>query len=68
MNLEEKVKVMVDARCPDIAESEKVMLTSFLTAECWSIINEYIHEWSKAQMRERTKSARKYIEKVQGEG
>ena len=49
MNLNDRIQTVVEKYCSQLDDGDKVMLTSFLAAECFSIINEYIHEYQKTQ-------------------
>ena len=56
IKLNERIQTIVEKHCSQLDAADKVILASFLTAECFSIINEYIHEYQKTQFYNMRKS------------
>ena len=44
MNLEQRVLAVVKTHLPTLPEGDLVQVSSFLTAECWNLINETVHD------------------------
>lgn len=49
MNLEQRVLSMVQKHLPNSPEADQVAVAAFLTAECWNLINEWVHDYNRQE-------------------
>ena len=49
VNLEQRVLTVVKKYLPTLPEGDQVQVSSFLTAECWNLVNETIHDIRKQE-------------------
>ena len=49
MNLEQRVLSMVQKHLPHSPEADQVEVAAFLTAECWNLINEWVHDYNRQE-------------------
>ena len=55
-SLEQRIHEVVKKYCPQMESADALELAAFLCCECWSIINEYIMDWTRTQLHNMRKS------------
>lgn len=49
MDLEQRVLAVVQKYLPESPKADQVAVGAFLTAECWNLINEWVHDYNRQE-------------------
>lgn len=49
MDLEQRVLSVVQKHLSTSPEADQVAVAAFLTAECWNLINEWVHDYTRME-------------------